>query len=454
MELDSILSSAYRAARKEGPDQFELFAVRTRTLSLYVDDSAVKHIEEKIDQGLAVRVAEGKRLGQSSAACGTLKEAEMTAMAAVRMAELSPEDNGFRQFPASGGKASVSPMVWDDRVAHMTGEQLAEIARHVVETSTDGDRVKVPKGLIRVARVESRIRNSNDVDVSRRNTLVYLNFTTMTNGAKPGEGIESFYSPHLSGLDPVEIGRSLREKALASSKTVAFRDRMKGQTVILPDDLADMLMSSAGSALSAENVHRRRSTWMGKMGGEVSSESITLTDDPGDGRGMLSSSYDDEGVPASKKTLVDKGILRSFLYDSYNAGLESIEPSGNGIRRRPEDAQGIYLDPIGVWPLNLVLMPGTKTREELIASVDEGVMIERFAYPEVNPITGAFGLEVRCGRIIKKGEIVQAIDRALLVGNMFEALRNVREVANDSAVFKYCVVPTVCFDGIELVGSA
>jgi PmbA protein len=214
-----------------------------------------------------------------------------------------------------------------------------------------------------------------------------------------------------------------------------------------------MLMSSAGSALSAENVHRRRSAWMGKMGGEVASQSITLTDDPGDGRGMLSSSYDDEGVPASKKTLVDKGILRSYLFDSYNAGLESMEPSGNGIRRRPEDAQGIYLDLIGVWPLNLVLTPGTKTREELIASVDEGVMIERFAYPEVNPITGAFGLEVRCGRIIKNGEIVQTIDRALLVGNMFEALRNVREVANDSTVFKYCVVPTVCFDGIELVGS-
>jgi predicted Zn-dependent protease len=82
------------------------------------------------------------------------------------------------------------------------------------------------------------------------------------------------------------------------------------------------------------------------------------------------------------------------------------------------------------------------------------VLIERLAYPEVNPITGAFGLEVRCGHMIKKGKIVQTVDRALLVGNMFEALRNVREVANDSTVFKSCIVPTVSFDGIELVGSA
>jgi len=454
MDIDSIISSATRAATKEGLDQVEIFAIRTRTLSLYVDDSAVKNIEEKIDQGLAVRVAKGKRLGQSSAACSTLREAEMTARTAVKMAGLSPVDKGFRRFPAAGGKASVKPKVWDEKVAHLTGEQLADIARHVVESSMDGDRVKVPKGMIRTARIESRIRNSNGVEADHESTMVYLNFTAMTNGAKPGEGIESFYSPHLSGLDPAAIGRSLRGKALASSKTVAFKGRMKGETVILPDDLADMLMSSAGAALSAENVHKQRSAWMGKVGEEIASRSITLMDDPSDGRGMLSSSYDDEGVPASKKTLVDKGILRSYLYDSYNAGLESIEPSGNGIRRRPEDAQGIYLDPVGVWPMNLVLAPGSMSREELIASVDDGVLIERLAYPEVNPITGAFGLEVRCGHMIKKGKIVQTVDRALLVGNMFEALRNVREVANDSTVFKSCIVPTVSFDGIELVGSA
>lgn len=432
----------------------EIFAIRTRTLSLYVDDSAVKNIEEKIDQGLAVRVAKGKRLGQSSAACSTLKEAEMTAMTAVRMAGLSPVDKGFRQLPAVGGKVSIKPNVWDEKVAQLTGGQLADIARHVVESSMEADRLKVPKGMIRTAAVQSRIRNSNGVEVDHKNTMVYLDFTTMTTGTKPGEGIESFYSPHLSMIDPVAIGRSLKEKALASSMTVAFKGRMNGETVILPDDLADMLMSSAGAALSAENVHRHRSAWMGKAGEEVASRSITLMDDPSDGRGMLSSSYDDEGVPSSKKTLVDNGVLRSYLYDSYNAGLESIEPSGNGIRRRPEDAQGIYLESIGVWPMNLVLAPGSMSREELIASVDDGVLIERLASPEVNPITGAFGLEVRCGRVIKKGEIVQTIDRALLVGNMFEALRNVRELANDSTVFKSCIVPTVSFGEIELVGSA
>jgi predicted Zn-dependent protease len=239
---------------------------------LYVDDSAVKHIEEEIDQGLAVRVAKGKRLGQSSASCSTLKEAEMTAMTAVRMAGLSPVDNGFSQFPASGGKFSVDPKVWDDRVAHMTGEQLAEIARHVVESSTDGDRVKVPKGLIRVARVESSILNSNGVYVDFRNTLVYLNFSTMTDGAKPGEGVESFYSPHLSGLDPDAIERSLREKALASSETVAFKGRMRGQTVILPDDLADHVdvFSWRRSERGERSQAEKRVDGQGGRGGRVS----------------------------------------------------------------------------------------------------------------------------------------------------------------------------------------
>lgn len=453
MDLDSIMSSAYRAATKEGPDQVEIYGVATRTLSLYVDDSAVKNIEEKIDQGLTVRIADGKRLGQSSAACSTLKEAEMSARAAVRTARLSPVDEMFKQFPAAGGKVRVRPKVWDENVAHLSGQELVDIAKLIVDSSLEGDKIKVPRGMIRTASLESKVRNSNGVDVRHAGTMIYLNFTTMTNGAKPGEGVESFYSPHLSGLDPTAIGRSLREKAMASSKTVAFKGKRKSTTIIGPDNLADMLMSSAGEALSAENVHRKRSRWIGKVGEEVTSRSITVKDDPSDGRGMLSASYDDEGVAASKKTLVEKGILKSYLYDSYNASLDSIEPSGNGLRRRPDDVQGIYLDPVGVSPMNMVVKPGRKSKEELIASVDDGVLIDRVAHPEVNPITGAFGLEVRCGFIIKGGEIVKTIDRALLIGNMFDALRNVHDIASDSTVFRSCIVPTVSFDGIELVGS-
>lgn len=252
MDLDSIMSRAYRAAVKEGPDQVEIYGVATRTLSLYVDDSAVEHIEEKIDQGLTVRIADGKRLGQSSAACSTLKEAELTARAAVRVARLSPVDEMFRQFPAGGDKVRVRPKVWDERVAHLSGQELVDIAKLIVDNSVEGDKIKVPRGMIRTANLEFKIRNSNGVDVNHASTMIYLNFTTMTTGAKPGEGIESFYSPHLSRLDPTSIGKSLREKALASSKTVAFKGKKKGTTIIGPDNLADMLMSSAVEALSAE----------------------------------------------------------------------------------------------------------------------------------------------------------------------------------------------------------
>lgn len=452
MDLRTVIDSAYRAGKKEAADEIEVFAASTETLSLYVDDSRTKSVERKVDTGLAVRVAIGKRLGQSSFTCNSLRDAEECARAAARVAGLSPPDSKYERF-AIGGRASFSPDVWDERVAGMAGPDLSELSRQIVDSCVERGDVKVPRGMIRTARVETCVRSSSGVEVDHRNTMVYLHFTSMSLGSKPGEGVERFYSPHLRGLEASDLGRALREGALSSSRTVPFKGRRKGETLLKSSSLAEMILSSVAMALDSENVHRRRSAWIGKEGENVASDPITILDDPSDGRGMLSAAYDDEGAPATKRTLVERGVLRSFLYDSYNARLDSLLTSGNGMRRLPDESLGTYLLPVSVSPMNLTIAPGRKSLDELISSIDDGVVIERFAYPKVNEITGAFGLEVRCAHIVKRGEAVETVGKALLVGNMFEALKDVKEVGSDSTVVKNCIVPSVVFGSMELVGS-
>ncbi len=453
MELESLVRTAYRTAISDKADQVEVFGIVSRTMSVYVEDSAIKNMEQKVDQGIAVRVAKERRLAQSSTSCDSVKDAEACARAACRLAELSPADKNFRRFP-DGGEATFAPRVWDEKIASLTSEDLADLVKSVVDCSVEKNGTKVPKGMIRTARAETRIVNSNGVDVSHANTMAYLHFTAMTIGERPGEGVEVFYTPHLSDVDPFAIGKSLKAQAKASAQAVPFRGRRAGETLLTPGNLSEMILSSVGFAIDGENVHRRRSAWAGKVGQQVASPSITIVDDPGDERGMLSSGFDDEGVPTAKRTIVEKGVLKGYIYDSYCASLAGVEGSGNGLRRSAEDAQGIYRRALGIQPINLILVPGKKSRESLISSVEDGVLIERFAYPEVNPFTGAFGLEVRCGHLIRNGEMVQTFNRALLVGNMFEALMNVNEVANDMTVVRSSILPTVSFDGIELVGSS
>ena len=108
---------------------------------------------------------------------------------------------------------------------------------------------------------------------------------------------------------------------------------------------------------------------------------------------------------------------------------------------------------VDIDPVNLVVKPGTKSLEQVIAGIDNGLMIGRLASADASGITGAFGLEIRCAYVIEKGSIIGTVNHALAAGNMFDALKNVREVANDTTVIRSGILPSVAFEGIEIIGS-
>jgi len=190
------------------------------------------------------------------------------------------------------------------------------------------------------------------------------------------------------------------------------------------------------------------------LGKQVTSKCLDLTDDPWDRRGMLSSPYDDEGTPTRRKPLVKDGVLKGFLYDLYNSQLSGVEPTGNGLRRSATDPIGNYQIGIGIAPVCLVLKPGTRSVEDLVGEMDHGLVVEKTSAPDVHPITGDFGLEVRCAHLVRKGEIRSTVKHCLLSGNMFRALSQIGEVANDSTVSRNLILPSVRFEDFELIGSA
>ncbi|MFP4170379.1 MAG: TldD/PmbA family protein [Methanomassiliicoccales archaeon] len=442
--LQVMMERAMREALSEGADQVEVFGVSSRTLSVYLDDSALKNVEEKLDRGISVRLARGRRLGEASTTLRGRGDVERCVADALGGTRVSQPDPDFQGFPSGGGDLPGEPEPLD------MGD-LVESMDLLVSACHEEGPVKVPTGMLRAATVRSMVINSNGGETGQQGPLTYGHVTSMTTDGSRGEGVERFYFPSPEELDFASLGASLGRKAVDSGRAETFQGKEALPVFLPPHQLAEMLLHSVGFAVSGENVLYRRSPWTGKMGERIASRELTVMDDP-TRPGMLSAPADDEGVPSSRKELIRDGELRSFLYDSYNAGKAGAEPTGNALRRSASASQGLYRNPVGISPMNLVLGPGEKGPEDLIGSFDRALLVERFSHPEINPITGGFALEVRCAHILEHGESTRTVRHALLVGNMYSALGNLAGVADDARMFGPTVVPTAGFHGMELVG--
>ena len=439
-DLDFQVERALSAV--DAYEQAEAYASEAVIHTVYIDGTRISNVETKRESGLMVRIADGGRQGKAS----VVLSGDVSVPECVRMAETvlrySPAGKETQRYAEPGQARIAAPDVWDRRVEDVTPDGLRELARRLID-SCDAD---IPRAQVRVSTNVSRVMNTNGVDASHRSTLVYGHFTSMFRGEHPGEGEETY---HGVGLDvPVEeIGASLARQARDSASARGFEGHEALSMILPPGQLGDMLMSSAGASVNGQSVKYGTSLWKDSIGEEVASKEVTMVDDP-TVPAPLSCVFDDEGTPTDRRPVVEDGVLKSFLRDTFCG-----ESTGNGMRRSSVEAMGAYERTPVVKPLNLVVSPGRYTREEIVEQTDRGILVERFANPEADELSGRFGLNVRCGYVVRNGEVVGVVNNSLLMGNMIEALKAVEMIGRDSVQTGVISVPTMSFSGAELVGN-
>ena len=117
------------------------------------------------------------------------------------------------------------------------------------------------------------------------------------------------------------------------------------------------------------------------------------------------------------------------------------------------ECMGAYERTPVIKPLNLVVKAGNKTVEDMVAEMDDVVLVDKFASPEADGLSGRFGLNVRSATVYHRGEPVQIINNALLMGNMFEYMKNVQCICSDSVQTGVVKLPTICYGGTEMAGN-
>jgi PmbA protein len=237
---------------------------------------------------------------------------------------------------------------------------------------------------------------------------------------------------HLEDLEgAAEIGRRAGERAVARLNPA--RPKPGRYPVIFDPRVSSGLLGHFSGAINGASIARKTSFLRDRLGTPVFAAGITIVDDPLRLRGLRSRAFDAEGVRVSRQELVSGGILKQWIADSAAARQLGIEPTGHAAR-------GVGGAP-GAGPSNLYMEPGVRSREELLASVPEAVLVIELIGQGVNGITGDYSRGA-AGFMVRNGEIAEPVAEITVAGNLIDMFATL-EPASDLEFRRGIDAPTI-----------
>ncbi len=390
--------------------EWEIFREKIVEVSAEIEAGKLKILRRAEDESFAVRVIENGRVGFSAG-----KDLERLMEEAKKMAKISEER--LRSFPVE--KPAKVEGIYDKRFEELGGDFIRE-EYEILMSSVE--KAKVANAVVTHAIAEVSIRNSLGADLFEKSTFSFFSLETVYG---EGSGYAQTASRKLR-LDIEETSRYAEELALLSSKAEKL-DPGYYDIVLTPYAIHQLFSHTLYPSLSAENVVRGRS----RLSKGMSLGEIRIIDDATLSGGLSSYSFDDEGVMARRKVLVDKEVL-CFYSDWKNS--EEFGITGNGLRMSIDS----YPLPL---PSNVVIEVEEK------ASEDSAILVHSFIGAHTaNAINGDFSVECLNAEIDGKG-----VKGAMIYGNVFELLKKISGASGEKLQVENTVAPRIRFESVKIV---
>ena len=408
-----------------GADYAEIFCENTVNQSINMIGSLVDTINDTVVAGAAVRVYKGLRsvmattvdtsesgllrcaekaaeaLGQGSAQMDiTLHERTFGDIHPVKIVPSSASNNEKVKLLKEGYFAAKE---YSDAIRQVSGTLLSVDHNILIATS---------EGLYTQDR---QIRTRMAIEA-----VAEMNGETQTGSCAPGRrmGLEMFDS-----VDPKAVGI----KAATQAVTMAGAGYCPAgvMPVAIGNGFGGVIFHEAcGHSLEASSVAYGLSQFAGKLGEKIANEKVTAIDDGTIPNAWGSINIDDEGRPAQRNVLIEKGILKSYMIDKFNGRRMGMEPTGNARR------QSYSYTPTSRMT-NTYIAEGEDDNEAIIASMEYGLYAKEMGGGSVNPVTGEFNFSVREGYIVRNGQICEPVRGASLVGKGSEVIMNIDMVGKN-----------------------
>lgn len=443
-EILTAAEIAVKLAMKKGFDEAEAMSTKiTRRDIIY--RNVIEATKTNTIAGLSVRGAVGKRIGFFSVSSLDHKDIEHAAEQALKIAKANTEDPDWNSFPRKYGKAAVEKVV-DKKIEQLSAKDMVGEVRLAVDTVHDVDpALAITRGYISTAVLSNAISNSHGCKLERQETIA-VSWIAVKAGGTDERGVshEGSISRSWSGLKTARRAEDASERAIKMVKAAPI-PKGKLDTVWRNDTFGSIVDAMLTRTITADAVQRNRSPWVGKIGQAIASEFVSIIDEGKMIAGVGSRHFDDEGTPQRRTPVIERGVLRSFLYDNYTGSKENRSSTGNAHR----DVGGFstppnYMKPPIPYPNNLVVKPMSATPEEVIKETRKGLyIVETIGEWLSNPISGDLSATVASAFLIENGELGRAVKGVIVSGNFFDVLKgrmNLR--ANDLETAGSVYAPT------------
>ena len=429
--LDSLLENAeilLGLAQKEGAEEAEVLGVCGRAIDIDLRKGDVELASESFHRGLGLRAVLKGAVGFSCTSNMSLLD--VVARSALRSARARGLDESWRSLPLPEGVARPEGLN-DARLEAIEPEECLDLAAGLLRGCAEVGGADPVSGRVVCVSGSEFVVNTRGVSLQERSTLMHASLEAIARGADVATGSEFMNSRRLQpSLE--EVGRSAAQMARASMGG-ARAESGTFDVLLKPIAFAELLEYTLLPALSADSVQKGRSSLRGRLGEQIASESLRIVDDGLLSGGMGSSAFDGEGVPSQKTALIEEGILKGFIYDSYTAGKEGVRSTGNAVRSGYSD-----IPRIGIRNLIVSSTDASDLQEETRGYLVNSLIGAHTA----NSISGDFSVEGRNAFAIAPGNRAVPIRSLMLAGNVFDLLKEI-DVGVDVRTVGAIVTPSV-----------
>ena len=422
---------------KARADQVEVVNVQSESTTIGFEANKFKTSQVKETRGLAVRVVKNGRLGFAASSDESAREKLVTnALESAAYGDEIPI-----VFPAPQAAPEVT--TFDQTITELSIPRMVEIGQEIVDLILQVEpeahvNVELKRGVGHLS-----IRNQAGTEVSFKSSPWSMLFEVSR-----VEGDDVLLMFDVTGTtvwedDYLAFARRLGEKLEMARKSATIQS---GRMPVLFAPTGALVLSlPLVLGLDGKNIYTGISPMAGKIGEKLFDPRITVADDPTlDGK-WGSASYDDEGVAHRRNVLVEQGVLKGFVYDLKTAAQSGVESTGNGSRS--------LFSPPRPSPTNLIFQAGETPLAEIIAGIDEGLLVENaLGLGQGNVISGAFSNSLSLAFKIEKGEIVGRVKDVSIAGNVYDLLQDVAAVSRETEwVYRSFSLPYILLPDMNVV---